>query len=318
MNLFVKLLAMLLALAVTASAIGATLALRDADRRAQALALQSLSFTASTGVVEYAVEAEGPPLLVIHGAGGGFDQGLEIARAYAGGGHTWIAPSRFGYLRSALPGDASTAAQADAFAELLDHLGVEKTAILAFSGGTPPALQFAERHPERVSRLVLLSSAPITPYDTADEVRPIPNWAYQAAFGNDVVYWLIARLAPGMVLNAFDARPELVAAAGEDEAGFLNRLVDSFMPASKRINGVLNEAAAIAPEAAYDLAAITQPVLLIHARDDRINTFATAERLAAGLPQSELTALDSGGHLLLTRHAQVRAQVSMFLAESVE
>jgi 2-hydroxy-6-oxonona-2,4-dienedioate hydrolase len=318
MGLVVKLLAIVLALALAASAIGAMLALRDADRRMQALARQSLSFTASAGAVEYAVEGEGLPVLVIHGAGGGFDQGLEIAKAYGGKGYRWIAPSRFGYLRSALPDDASTAAQADAFAELLDHLGVEKTAVLAFSGGTPPALQFAERHPDRVSRLVLLSSAPFTPYDAAGEARPIPTWAYQAAFGNDVAYWVIARLAPDMVLNAFDARPELVAAAGEDEAGFLDRLVDSFMPASKRIDGVLNEAAAIAPDVVYDLTAIAQPVLLIHARDDRINTFATAERLAAGLPQSELIALDRGGHLLLTHHTQIRAHVNTFLAESAE
>lgn len=316
MGLFVKLLAIVLALVLAVSAIGVILALRDADRRTQALALQSLSFTSSMGAVEYAVEGEGPPVLVIHGAGGGFDQGLEIARAYGGGGFTWIAPSRFGYLRSALPDNASTAAQADAFAELLDHLGVEKTAVLAFSGGTPPALQFAERHRERVSSMVLLSSAPFTPYDAADEARPIPTWAYQAAFGNDVAYWAIARLAPGLVLNAFDARPEFVAAAPEDEAGFLDRLADSFMPASKRIDGVLNEAAAIAPQAAYDLTAITQPVLLIHARDDRINPFAIAQRLAARLPQSELIALERGGHLLLTHHAQIRLQISEFLAES--
>jgi pimeloyl-ACP methyl ester carboxylesterase len=318
MSLFLKLLAIVLALAFAASVIGATLALRDADRRAQALALQSQIFTSSLGVIEYAVEGEGPSLFVIHGAGGGFDQGLEIARAYAGGGYTWIAPSRFGYLRSALPDDASTAAQADAFAALLDHLGVEKTVVLAFSGGTPPALQFAARHPERVSKLVLLSSAPFTPYDAANEARPIPTWAYQAAFGNDAIYGVIARLAPGLVLNAFDARPELVAAAQEDEAGFLDRLVGSFMPASKRIDGVLNEAAAIAPDVVYDLTAIAQPVLLIHACDDRINTFATAERLAAGLPQSELIALDRGGHLLLTHHTQIRAHVNTFLAESAE
>ena len=315
MSLVIKLLAAALALGVVLSAIGAVLALREADRRTQALALQSRSFTASVGAVEYALHGDGPPVLVIHGAGGGFDQGLEIAQAFGGAGFGWITPSRFGYLASAMPKDASTAAQADAFAELLDHLGVEQAAVLAFSGGTPPALQFAQRHPERVSRLALLSAAPFTPYDAADEARPIPSWAYQAAFGSDVVYAAIARLAPGFVLAAFDARPDLIAAAPEDEAGFVDRLADSFMPASKRIDGVLNEAAAIAPEAEYDLAAISQPVLVIHARDDRINPFTTAERLAAGLPASELIALERGGHLLLTEHKRVRRQVGDFLAE---
>jgi hypothetical protein len=39
-----------------------------------------------------------------------------------------IAPSRFGYFGSTLPTDASPADQADAYALLLDHLGVDRVA----------------------------------------------------------------------------------------------------------------------------------------------------------------------------------------------
>jgi pimeloyl-ACP methyl ester carboxylesterase len=42
-------------------------------------------------------------VLVIHGSGGGFDQGGPIARASFGDGLRWIAPSRFGRLRSGVP-----------------------------------------------------------------------------------------------------------------------------------------------------------------------------------------------------------------------
>ncbi|HEY3645425.1 MAG TPA: alpha/beta hydrolase, partial [Gammaproteobacteria bacterium] len=50
------------------------------------------------GPIEYAVRGEGPPLLVVHGAGGGFDQGLMIAAPLSG--YRVIAVSRFGYLRT--------------------------------------------------------------------------------------------------------------------------------------------------------------------------------------------------------------------------
>jgi hypothetical protein len=71
------------------------------------------------GDVEYADDGSGEPALVIHGAGGGYDQGLLIGRDL-GSGYRVIAPSRFGYLKSPVPEDCSPAAQADAFAALLD------------------------------------------------------------------------------------------------------------------------------------------------------------------------------------------------------
>ena len=80
----------------------------------------------ASGPIEYATVGDGPPVLVVHGAGGGYDQGLILARVLIGVGFRHIAPSRFGFLRTPLPTDASPAAQADAFAELLDALNIEK------------------------------------------------------------------------------------------------------------------------------------------------------------------------------------------------
>jgi len=85
------------------------------------------------GPIEYATMGEGLPMLVVHGAGGGYDQGLWIARDNVGEGFRIIAPSRFGYLRTPLPLDASPAAQADAHACLLDALNISKVAVLGVS-----------------------------------------------------------------------------------------------------------------------------------------------------------------------------------------
>ena len=104
------------------------------------------------GKIEYTDVGDGMPLLSIHGAGGGYDQGLLIAEALFGDGFRVIAPSRFGYLRTPVPRDASPAAQADADAALLDVLGLDRAIVVGTSAGAPSAMQLALRHPEKVGR----------------------------------------------------------------------------------------------------------------------------------------------------------------------
>lgn len=52
-----------------------------------------------------------PVLLVIHGAGGGYDQGMILSRVLLRNDSQVIAPSRFGFLRTPIPENASPAAQ---------------------------------------------------------------------------------------------------------------------------------------------------------------------------------------------------------------
>lgn len=87
------------------------------------------------GPIEYASIGKGAPVLVVHGAGGGFDQGLQFGSTLATAGYRAIAMSRFGYLRTPLPQDASAVAQADAHACLLDALGIGKVAVIGASAG---------------------------------------------------------------------------------------------------------------------------------------------------------------------------------------
>ena len=129
-----------------------------ADLRRAVQRVSSGSVLASTrcGQIEYAVSGHGPPVLVIHGAGGGFDQGMLLGRELAGRGYRAIAVSRFGYLRTPLPLDASPEAQADAHACLLEALGIDRAGVIGVSAGAPSAMQFAIRHRQRCSALVLL------------------------------------------------------------------------------------------------------------------------------------------------------------------
>jgi 2-hydroxy-6-oxonona-2,4-dienedioate hydrolase len=307
---------LLAALAVAAIACYVAYA-RDLRATRELLAAGSQVITTRHGQIEYTSWGEGPAVLVIHGAGGGYDQGVAIAHSFGGDGFRWISPSRFGYLRSPLPTDASTAAQADAFADLLDALNVKRVAVLAFSGGVPPALQFAQRYPERTSALVLASGAPYTPLTAAEQKLPMPIWVYQALFRSDFPYWVLQHVARSSLEPMFDITPALRASVTPEEQPFIDSLVDAFQPVTARIDGVRNEGAAVDPAASYQVEAITAPTLVIHAQDDHLNPFSFGAYTAQHIPGVQFMPLETGGHLLLGHHAEVRARTNTFLRQYV-
>ena len=290
----------------------AILAEREVAGREASLAAISQQVETRHGTLQYAEWGSGPPVIVLHGAGGGFDQGRLLADAVGGSGYRWIAISRFGYLGSDLPDNPSTSAQAEAMVDLIDHLGLGQVSILAMSGGVPPALKFAEMYPGRTAKMALLSAAPFTPFRGEVEDRPLPTWVYSRLLASDALYWLLTKAARQQLMDAFDARPELRENLTGGEAAFVDDLVDGFLPGSRRLAGIANEGAAVDPAASYDLAAIAAPVLVFHARDDGMNPYAVAEALGKGIPNARLTAYDTGGHLLLGHHAAIARDLGPF------
>jgi pimeloyl-ACP methyl ester carboxylesterase len=107
------------------------------------------------GPIQYTEFGEGAPMLIIHGAGGGYDQGEYFAKLI-GGNYRWIAPSRFGFLGTPVPDGANSALQAEAYACLLDALGVDRVGVVGVSMGGPSSLLFALQYPERTKSLVMI------------------------------------------------------------------------------------------------------------------------------------------------------------------
>jgi pimeloyl-ACP methyl ester carboxylesterase len=142
------------------------------------------------GRVEYAQAGDGPPVMVVHGVLGGFDFGVGVGRVNVPAGYRIISPSRFGFFGSPLPPDPSPAAQADAFAALLDHLEIGELPVVAFSAGSTSAVQLALRHPKRVSRLVLIS--PNSPHP---EPLPKPPRLLAPIIFSEPVFWAMRLLA---------------------------------------------------------------------------------------------------------------------------
>jgi len=147
----------------------------DLARAAERAAQGSVVLATRCGPIEYQEAGQGIPLLMIHGSGGGHDQGMAFARAFTQHGIRVIAVSRFGYLRTPRPADASPEAQADAHACLLDALGIAKAAVMGASAGAPSALQTAIRHPDRVSALVLLVPIVYKPRTVAESAPPLSD-----------------------------------------------------------------------------------------------------------------------------------------------
>lgn len=269
------------------------------------------------GPVAYAEGGQGAPVLAIHGAGGGHDQGALMARAFLPQGYRWIAPSRFGYPGSSLPADPSTVTQADALAALLDGLGIDRVTVLAMSGGVPPALQFALRHPGRTQALILLSLAPYAPLTAEEQALPIPIWLYDALFATDLPLWAVVSLSPRALAPIFDARSELTARMTAAEGAFLDAMIAAFLPVTQRRAGLANEGAAIDPAHPIHPSAIRAPALVVHASDDRLTPVATARFTAEGIVGAETLIFDTGGHLLLGHHAEVQQRIAEFLASHV-
>jgi pimeloyl-ACP methyl ester carboxylesterase len=108
------------------------------------------------GTVQYAERGSGLPILNCHGVLGCHTDGVDgWWTNMLGEGFRVVAPARFGYFGSTLPPGATPADQADAYALLLDHLGVDRAAVVGYSAGSASVLEFALRHPDRVVALVL-------------------------------------------------------------------------------------------------------------------------------------------------------------------
>jgi pimeloyl-ACP methyl ester carboxylesterase len=272
------------------------------------------------GPIEYAETGAGPPVLVAHGAGGGFDQGLELGEGLARAGFRVIAPSRFGYLRSPLPADASAQAQADAYACLLDALNLSRVAIMGVSAGGPSALQFAIRFPDRTRALVLLVPAAYAPRPT--EAAPArasraTMRLFDAALRSDFLFWVGSKVAHRAYLRAIlGTPPEVVANASPDEQARVQAVLDHILPVSARRAGLINDAGVVGALARYDLEKIAAPTLAISTADDGYQTFAGARYTAEHVPNARFVGYPDGGHMLVGRNAAASAEIVSFLRRS--
>ena len=179
--------------------------------------------------------------------------------------------------------------------ELLDRLGINQVYVLSTSAGGSVAIRFALDYPERTKGLILYCSAmPLTekPEKYAEYAGP-----------------------PGFLCNnyaMFLMRPMFGPIMGMDPS-----TIYSMMPVSERKAGVVLDAAVTNPDMArnyesYDIENLQVPVLILHAKDDKLASYEGAVNASARFPEYIFVAFEDGGHLMAGHEAEVHKAVTDF------
>jgi 3-oxoadipate enol-lactonase len=177
---------------------------------------------------------------------------------------------------------------------LLNHLGIEKTAIAGHSMGGYVALAFAKLYPERVSGLGLISSQALADsperkqgrYDTADQV---------AAKGIAVVVEAMTpKFTPDERVQAF---------------------AQSVME-QQRPGGIIGALRAMAEreDSTARLADFKFPVVVVHGDADALIPIERAREVKHAVPRAHLMELKGVGHLPMMEAAEETAKALRYLA----
>jgi pimeloyl-ACP methyl ester carboxylesterase len=270
--------------------------------------------------MEYVCTGEGYPVLVVHGALGGFDQGLWLSRNLDASQYQSICVSRFGFLRSPLPPGANLNMQADAFASLLDILKIHRLVVLGVSSGATSAIRFTARHPERVSALVLYG--PDAPGEIYMAIPP--RFVFDTLLRSDFVYWVLITFFWKQVQEGMGLAPKGYPLTPE-QAALLKQIQKGDLPVSPRMDGMIFETytcdadfrASVTPASPYPLNKIETPVLVISAADDPISLPENVRHLANQMPNARLFVVPDGGHFCFGHVEEVKVEIARFLREQV-
>lgn len=243
------------------------------------------------GELFYHVVGEGQPCLVLHGGPGIDHTSLRPWLEPLGDRLQLVFYDQRGNGRStARLGETPDFEQLCADANALHKaLGAGRVALLGHSFGGFVALEYALRYPERVSHLILVDTAPS--FDYGDEIQAnieckelseetlaavsSPPPSSDAAFGamwRAVLPLYFHRYDPTLAERAFATTVYRAAAAAWGGALFTTYNVVS------------------------RLGAIRAPTLVLVGDDDAICPPSQAQRLAAGIPDSQLEIISGCGH----------------------
>lgn len=184
---------------------------------------------------------------------------------------------------------------------VVDAIGIERPfALLGMSQGAATAIQYAVKHPQRVSHLILCGGYAVGPNLSDDPRR---REMYSAIC--DVV-----RLGWGSGNPAFRQLFTSRFAPGGTQTQ-----LDWFNELCRRTTSAENAGKLLAARGGIDVRALLQhvrvPTLVLHAGDDHVAPFEQGRLLAAQIPGAQFVQLESCNHVLLENepawHALQRA-----------
>jgi pimeloyl-ACP methyl ester carboxylesterase len=261
------------------------------------------------GVHLHYVEAgSGPPLLLLHGLNGS-TFGFRLLMPYLTPHFRTIALDLMGFGYSDRPQhrDYSLGAQARLVAGFLDALGIAKASVLGHSLGGAVAMHLALEFPERVDRLILVSSA------SDSETR-------RGLRSSRLVRPLLPVVAAFTVQNQRFRRMSLRSAC-YDPSFVTADMLEGYM-APTRVRGHLRALGSLMvdrrKDPPLDPSAISRPALIIWGAADRWLPPSHGERLRALIPDSRMTIIENAGHLVLEEQPEESARALVdFLQEGM-
>jgi pimeloyl-ACP methyl ester carboxylesterase len=182
---------------------------------------------------------------------------------------------------------------ADALA-VLDACEVERCVVAAESAGAQTALALAARHPQRVSRLVIVDGM----YSRGVPVDNDPFLQGLRANYAATIERFVQLCVPEPGCEHIKAWGRKILARADPEAAIALRILGSTTD--------------ITPE----LPRVTQPTLVLHGERDQIVPLAKGRELSEALPDAKLQVLAGAGHVpTLTRPLEVSAAIRDFCGE---
>jgi pimeloyl-ACP methyl ester carboxylesterase len=227
-----------------------------------------------------------------------------------------IAVSRWGYLRTPIPHNPAHRtheAQADAYASLLDTLGIDRVAMVGISGGGPSAIQFALRHPDRC--FALISVAGVT--GRIDPTLTRRQRALLKVLNSDLGLLTLRKLAKPRLMAIYGMTPARLASL-QSQPDKLHALEAVYFPhpLAMRRRGFALDMALFPTIPRYPVERITAPTLAIHGTADPTVPIAHAHFLVDNVPGARLVAIEGGAHLVIITHKEIGlAAVLHFLQE---
>ncbi len=267
----------------------------------------------SEGIIEYATVGRGPAVLVLHGTLGGYDQLQMLPQILGTSAHEFIFVSRPGYLRTPLATGVTFEEQADAYASLLDKLGIDQVAVIAISGGGPSALQFALRYPQRCWAIVMIAAnADVNAgngKEGAKDNQGQPPKFLSKVLLSDFTSWLLVRTAKLM------PKKILALLVGEDYVEAVMRdpvrrklfaeMMSSVVLLSQRRAGALNDGNQYLNFTGYPFKNIIIPTLILHGTKDCFVGAAEQAHLHETLPNAKYIEIKGGTHFMPISHYDI-------------
>ncbi|MDX9720197.1 MAG: alpha/beta fold hydrolase [Myxococcota bacterium] len=181
-------------------------------------------------------------------------------------------------------GDYSPEAQARIVLALMDHLGVNKSSLIAHSWGSSVALQVALLAPNRVERIAL--------YDAWVYFEQLPTFfiAVRADGLGEMLTWLFYKERPAEKMTQAFFDPTLVTEAFAEEVEHALDRPGTEAAALAAIRGQRYE------DIQDRYSEIKHPVLLLWGREDKVTRLHFGERLLKQLPNARLLVYPQCGH----------------------